>query len=140
MTVSTTPRTLTELDHVRLRSLVLRHRHGGASPAHMDAIEEMLDEASLVPSTQVEPDIVTMNSTVMVLDYGTGRRHTYTVCYPPDAAPDDGRVSALSPVGWSLLGLKVGEVARWTTPLGEQRATRIVSILFQPEASGDYTM
>lgn len=140
MKITTTERTVTELDHVRLKSLIHRHRHGGAMPAMMEEIEEVLDEASVVPSTQVAPNVVTMNSQVEVRDAASGQRSTLTLCYPPDAAPAEGRVSALSPVGFSLLGLKVGEIARWTTPTGENRAAEIVSILFQPEASGDYTV
>lgn len=135
-----TERIVTELDHVRLKRLIQRHRHGGASPEQMDAIEAMLDEASVVPSTQVMPEVVTMNSQVEVQDVDTGQRQMLTVCYPPDVAPDEGRVSALSPVGLSLLGLQVGEVAQWTTPMGEHKAVAILSILFQPEASGEFTV
>lgn len=137
---SSTDRTITELDRVRLKSLIQRHRHGSASPAQMDAIEEMLDEASVVPSTQVSSDVVTMNSRVMVQDAHTGQRRTLTVCFPPDADPARGLVSALSPVGWSLLGLRVGEVARWAAPSGEPKAAEIVAVVFQPEANGDYTV
>lgn len=137
---STTERTLTELDRVRLKSLIRRHRRGGVPPAEMDAIEDMLDEASVVPSTQVSPDVVTMYSQVLVRDADTGQRSTLTLCYPPDADPERGFVSAMSPVGWSLIGLRVGDVARWSTPAGDQKQAEVVAILFQPEASGDYTM
>ena len=137
---STTDRTFTELDHVRLKSLIQRHRQGGTAPARVDAIADMLDEASVVPSKQISPDVVTMYSRVVLLDAATGQRSTLTVCYPPDAEPESGFVSALSPVGWSLLGLRVGEIARWSTPAGDQKEAEILAVLFQPEASGDYTM
>lgn len=140
MTFPHTDRTLTELDHVRLKNLVQRHRQGGEAPDTLDAIEDMLDEAVLVPSTEVSPDVVTMYSTVMLRDTANGQRSTLTVCYPSDAEPDKGFVSALSPLGWSLLGLHVGETPRWVTPAGEARAAEIVAILFQPEASGDHTL
>ena len=39
----------------------------------------------------------------------------------------------------SLLGLRVGGRAHWHTPQGEPRSARVTAILFQPEASGDYT-
>lgn len=140
MTDSTIDRTLTELDLVRLKSLIQRHRHAGVAPDRMDALEDMLDQASVVPSTQVLPDLVTMCSRVVVQDAATAARHTLTICYPPDADPQRGFVSALSPVGWSLLGLRIGERARWLTPAGEQKEAEIVAIEFQPEASGEYTM
>ena len=50
-----------------------------------------------------------------------------------------GFISVLSPLGASLLGLRVGDVAQWRTPRGEERMARVVEVLFQPEASGDYT-
>jgi len=137
---STTDRTLTELDLIRLKSLIQRHRHAGVAPAQMDAIEDMLDQASVVPSTQIAPDRVTMCSRVVLKDVATALNSTLTVCYPPDAAPQRGFVSALSPVGWSLIGLRIGEIARWSTPAGEGKAAEIVAIEFQPEASGEYTM
>ena len=49
-----------------------------------------------------------------------------------------GRVSVYSPVGAALLGLRVGERARWHTPNGDACEADIVAVLFQPEASGEY--
>jgi regulator of nucleoside diphosphate kinase len=63
-----------------------------------------------------------------------------TLCYPTDADPAAGFVSVLSPVGVSLLGQTVGNVARWCTPAGQERAAEVLAVLFQPEASGDYVM
>jgi regulator of nucleoside diphosphate kinase len=62
-----------------------------------------------------------------------------TLCYPADADPAVDFISVLSPLGASLLGLGVGDIARWRTPLGEERTARVVEVLSQPEASGDYT-
>ncbi len=140
MTHPSPERTFTELDHVRLRSLVQRQRQAGAAADRLEAYDDMLDEASVVPSRQASPDLVTMYSQVLLRDAHTAQTQSLTVCYPEDAEPEKGFVSALSPVGWSLLGLHVGDVARWLTPAQEPKATEIVAILFQPEASGDYTM
>ena len=79
-----------------------------------------------------------MYSQLMLRDLQTGQRRELTLCYPADAQPAAGRVSVLSPVGASLLGLTVGSVAHWSTPAGEERQAQIVALLFQPEASGDY--
>jgi regulator of nucleoside diphosphate kinase len=45
-----------------------------------------------------------------------------------------------SPVGRALLGLRVGDVARWATTDGGAQSAEIVALLFQPQASGDYTL
>ena len=133
-------RTLTELDHVRLLNLAHRGRRGDGFPAPRLAIEHVLDACAIVPSRQVPPDVVTMYSQVAIQDLESGERSKLTLCYPPDAEPAAGFVSVLSPVGASLLGRTVGSVARWFTPTGQERAAEIVAILFQPEASGDYSM
>ncbi|HRH90082.1 MAG TPA: GreA/GreB family elongation factor [Rubrivivax sp.] len=138
MEVLALERTLTELDHVRLLNLLRRNRRGDGSGACHPAIEPVLDACAILPSRQIPPDVVTMYSQLMLRDLQTGQRRELTLCYPADAQPAAGRVSVLSPVGASLLGLTVGSVAHWSTPAGEERQAQIVALLFQPEASGDY--
>ena len=140
MEALTLERTLTELDHVRILNLVRRDARGDGSLAHGPVIEDLLDASAIVPSRQVSPDVVTMYSQVLLQDLQSSQRSTLTLCYPADAEPAAGFVSVLSPVGSALLGLRVGSVARWATPAGDQKAAEIVAILFQPEASGDYTI
>lgn len=123
-------RTLTELDFVRLEKLTAQ-----ALPA---ALAELLDAADVLPSREMPADIVTMNSQVEVEDPSTRERQKITVCYPGDAQPGAGFVSVLSPVGIGLLGVKSGTLAKWDMPNGAQGAVRVVAVLFQPEASGDY--
>ncbi len=124
-------RVLTELDFARLRSLP-----AGQVPSDLFDTFESLEQ---VPSKAIAADIVTMYSQVIVEDLVTGKRQKLTLCYPADAEPHLGFISVLSPVGGSLLGQRVGSVARWQTPNGDQCAAEIVELLFQPEASGDYT-
>ena len=62
-----------------------------------------------------------------------------TLCYPDDAEPQFGFVSVLSPIGLSLLGHEVGATVSWQSPDGTERMAEVDAILFQPEASGDYT-
>ena len=132
-TFAATDRTLTELDHVRLSRLLQRQSE------HRPTLADVLDGAEVVPSRAVEADVVTMYSQAQVLDAATGGRSTLTLCYPQDADPAAGCVSVLSPAGRALLGLRVGDVAQWSTPDGGTQSVRIVALPFQPEASGDYT-
>lgn len=139
-TISTAhERTLTELDHARLTTLA-RRVHTGPNASEADDIDGTLELARVVPSRSVSPDVVTMYSQVQLADQANGSRYRLTVCYPADAEPAAGFVSVLSPVGASLLGLRVGATAHWVTPAGERGAAKVVAILFQPEASGDYTL
>lgn len=134
-------RTLTELDHIRITELIHRGSHPDVVVSDAaDWFESVLKVADLVPSRKVSPDIVTMYSQVLLADPETGERRTLTLCYPTDAEPEQGFVSVLSPVGRSLLGLRVGCIARWRNPSAELCAAEVVAILFQPEDSGDYAL
>jgi regulator of nucleoside diphosphate kinase len=124
-------RLLTELDFTRLNKL----RGSPLPPGLLDTLESL----DLVPSRDVPADVVTMYSQVILEDLASGKRQKLTLCYPADAEPHLGFISVLSPVGASLLGQRVGAIARWHTPNGDACAAHIAELLFQPEASGDYT-
>lgn len=124
-------RTLTELDSSRLSRLADQQR-----PA---VLADVLAQAEVIRSRAVRDDVVTMYSRVELVDLHTRRRQMLTLCYPRDAQPAAGLILVLSPVGIGVLGLKVGDVARWPTPHGEECAATIEAIEFQPEAAGDFT-
>ena len=137
----TDERTLTELDHVRLTKLMERLARADNPYTHTSAsLEDVLDLAELVPSPQVSPDIVTMYSQVEVADLTGGESRRITVCYPDDAEPTSGFVSVLSPVGSALIGRRVGSTVSWRQPDGRETAVELRAVLFQPEATGDYTL
>lgn len=140
MEVLAPERTLTELDHVRLTHLVHRHKRGSAAHGGILPIEHVLDAAEVVHGRQVQPDVVTMHSRVLLKDLQTGAQRQFTLCNPADADAGAGRVSVLSPVGWSLLGQRVGATVFWPTPSGTKLSAEILDILFQPESSGDFAM
>jgi regulator of nucleoside diphosphate kinase len=127
-------RILTELDHVRL-SRCLRHEAARAGD-----LPDVLNQAHVVPGREVPTQIVTMYTMVLLESGDGGGRRRLTLCYPDDADPAAGFVSVLSPVGSALIGLPVGGMASWRTPDGQRVQARIAEILFQPEASGDYTL
>lgn len=124
-------RLLTELDFTRISKL-----NQGQLP---EDLLENLNSADLVVSREVASDVVTMNSQVEIIHDGSGLRQKFTLCYPANADAGRGLISVLSPVGAALLGRRVGDTACWNMPQGEARSAKVVAILFQPEASGDYT-
>lgn len=134
-TQSLVERTLTEIDHVRLLRLA------SASGTHgSHAVQEILDNCDLVPSPDVPSNVVTMYTQVLLQGEAGAAPQRVTLCYPGDAEPSEGFISVLSPLGTSLLGLRVDDIARWSTPGGTERQARVVEVLFQPEATGDYTI
>ena len=124
-------RLLTELDHARLNKL-------GLAQLPQDLADE-LQAVDLVSSQEIAPDVVTMNSELELVLPGQARRQRLTLCYPRDAQPSAGRISVLSPIGMALLGRRVGDTISWSMPNGEACQAELAALLFQPEASGDYT-
>lgn len=127
-------RTLTEIDHARLMRLVRQ----ASGTAGAEAMQELLESSDLVTSPEVPPNVVTMYSQVLLQDALGAAPYKITLCYPADADPAAGLISVLSPVGMALLGLRVGDMARWSPPGGQERTARILEVTFQPEATGDY--
>jgi regulator of nucleoside diphosphate kinase len=81
-----------------------------------------------------------MNSRVLFEDVRTNEAGTVTIVYPADANPSEGRISVLSPVGAALLGEPEGRELELPLPHGQSRRIRIESVLYQPEAQGDYAL
>ncbi len=125
-----TDRLFTDLDVVRIRKLV--------ETLVPETLSDRLDDCEAVPSRQIPGDVVTMNSRVLIRDHATGQETSFTLGYPNRGAIERGLVSVLSPLGSSLLGLRVGSDFSWRTPDGAQRSATLESILFQPEANGDF--
>ena len=126
-------RMLTKADHVRLTRLAAQ-----LQPAASRCVRPLLERSYLVPSPAIPASVITMHTQVLLQDVPHGESSRITLCYPADAEPARGFVSVLSPMGASLLGAEVGDVIRWRTASGEDRAARVVEVLFQPEAQGDY--
>ena len=131
MSYSDTARLMSELDHARILRLLPQR-------GVPEFLSELLHGAELLAPRELPPQVVSMHSHLLVEDPASGMRQELILSYPIDADPARGRVSVLSPAGTSLLGLEEGETATWLTPDGRRHALRLVRILYQPEASGDY--
>lgn len=132
---------LTAQDYNRLRSLLADlARQSRSMQAGADMLEEILDLARIVNPKNVPQNVVTMNSRVLFEDISTGEEGTATIVYPSDVDPATGRISVLSPVGAALLGEPEGSEVELPLPHGETRRIRIGSVLYQPEAEGDYAL
>jgi regulator of nucleoside diphosphate kinase len=140
MEVSSLERTLTEIDHRRLTRLMARAKADPRLLPFLEGLEELLAYSDLVEPARVPPDVVTMYSRVLLADTAGAEPGKFSVCYPEDAEPAQGFISVLSPLGTSLLGSRVGELVHWRGPHGLAQSARVATMLFQPEASGDYTL
>jgi regulator of nucleoside diphosphate kinase len=128
---------ITEFDKIRLEALIDEaEEFGGHDRKDLEALMEELAHAEVVSSEDIPPDVVTMNSKVVLRDVDTSEEMTFTLVFPEDADVDTGSISILAPVGTAILGYRKGDVIEWPVPSGMRRIT-IEEILYQPEAAGD---
>lgn len=65
--------------------------------------------------------VVSLGSTVDIIDTDSGERFTYTIVGPVEVNPAQGRISHLSPVGAALIGHAPGDTVRVNAPDGPLR-------------------
>ena len=85
--------------------------------SQLDAIEQELVEkqhllASAKPYPRYSNTRVSLGSVVELLNTN-GRRVIYTIVDSIEANPSDGRISAASPLGQSLMGKKIADTINW---------------------------
>lgn len=132
---------LTERDYNRLKHLLAElTRQSRGMQAGLETLEDILDFARVVQSENVPGNVVTMNSCVHFQDLRTLENGTVTVVYPADADPSNNKISVLSPVGAALLGESEGTEMELPLPHGQTRRIRIMNVLYQPEAQGDFAL
>ena len=104
---------------------------------YLDALQTELDRAVLVEPVEIPPDVITMNSTVSLIDIGSSEEEVFTLVFPTDGDADAGKISVMAPLGTAMLGYRVGDVFEWDVPMGRKR-WRVAKVIYQPEAAGDY--
>ena len=98
-------------------------------------LHEELNHATILRGEPVPEDVVTMNSSLILLDTETDRERLCTLVYPGFLSDAPDHISVLSPLGTSLLGSRVGETVVYERDGAEHRAV-VVDIVYQPEAEG----
>src|SRR5687768_9156390 len=122
------PPLVTHLDVQRLTSL-LATRVGLAYREEARRLRDELRRATVIASHTAPPDLVTMNSTVLLAGATDTMVREVTIVYPW-RANERGVISVLSRLGTALLGRRIG----WPT----WDDFRLVGLRYQPEAAGDW--
>lgn len=127
---------ISETDMDRIERLLESGTLEGASG--VTELERELERAKVVPSAEMPPNVVTMNSTVRFREVVSSKPFELTLVYPRDVDPNGTTVSILAPVGSALLGLSEGDEIEWPRPAGGTLRVRIEAILYQPERAGEH--
>jgi regulator of nucleoside diphosphate kinase len=132
---------ITKTDAERLGNLIeLTRDHGDrGNLAYVNTLEEELDFAEIVPSTNVRSSVVTMRSKIKLRDLDTGEENTYSIVFPSEADLDEGKISILTPLATAVLGRELGETVEFQAP-ARLRRLKITKIVYQPESAGDYDL
>jgi len=129
---------ITKFDEERLRKLIkdaqsTEYRESG----YIRDLQHELDRAIVVSPGEIPADVITMNSTVELVDAVSGDSMVFTLVFPQDADMLQDKISILAPIGTVALGYRVGDTFEWQVPDGVRR-WMVKRILYQPESSGDY--
>lgn len=129
---------ITRPDAEKLKDLIREAKNQGyrGSP-YLQKLDEELERAVIVEPQAIPRDVITMNSTAVLIDVETGERMEFTLVFPEQANIERGRISVLAPIGTGMLGYRVEDVFEWDTP-GGKRTLRVAEIIEQPEASGNF--
>lgn len=98
-----------------------------------------LNSATILDPDQIPGDVVTMNSVVKISFVDSGKQLEFKIVYPNESNFKEKKVSIFSPIATALIGFKVGDLIEWMVPGGLTKI-RIDEIIYQPEASGDFTL
>jgi len=131
-------RTTSVLDKDKLAAAAAHARRSWFSYGpQLDSFQADLRRVRVVPPDEVPGDVITMNSRFAVVDLQGDNAICYTLVYPEEDAPAQGKLSVLSSMGMAVLGARVGDEVCWISSDGPQ-VGRVRHLLYQPEAARDF--
>lgn len=128
---------ITHLDKVRILKSLKAVRHT-ADMKKFEAFAKKIESATLIDSTSVPDNLVTMNSRVRYQNLASEDEHIAVIVYPKYAHAGKENISVLSPFGVALFGSLVGQEIEYASAGNVCNKLRILQILYQPEMAGHY--
>ena len=132
--------TLTKNDYTRIYKAITDAKN--SKTINSNEAEKLLSElskAEIVPSEKIDKDVVTMNSEVKLFFKNTQKEQSFKIVYPQDANLKENKISIFSPIATALIGYKIGDEIEWIVP-GGMTKIKIVDLIYQPEAAGDFDL
>ncbi|WP_062306409.1 transcription elongation factor GreA [Alicyclobacillus sendaiensis] len=81
-------------------------------------LEKQLRNARVINEDEVDTNVVSIGSTVKVLDLDLDEEMEYTIVGSAEANPAENKISNESPVGKALLGKQIGSTVEVNVPAG----------------------
>ena len=86
--------------------------------AKIKELEALIENAVIVDESKIDTKVVSLGSTVVVLDVEEDEEIKYSIVGSNEANPLEGKISDRSPVGSALMGARAGQTVSVTTPAG----------------------
>jgi regulator of nucleoside diphosphate kinase len=126
---------ITQTDYNKLQKLLREFpMTGPQDKSCREALRQELERADIIPSDEISPDVVTLNSRVRLRDLDEDETMEFTIVLPEEADAQSGRISILAPLGTAMLGYRAGDDFEWNVPGGHCRF-HVEEVLFQPETA-----
>ena len=87
--------------------------------ARIKELEELLDNAVILDEATVDTSVVSLGSTVTVLNVALGAEFTYDLVGSNESNPAEGKISDQSPIGAALINKKEGDTVTVDAPAGQ---------------------
>lgn len=90
-------------------------------------LENIINDCQVVERSDVDVTEVGIGCKVTLIDLDADKEETYTIVGSYEVAPEEGKISNVSPIGAELLRKHAGDIVRIKTPKGT-RKFRIIKI------------
>jgi regulator of nucleoside diphosphate kinase len=125
---------VTAADHWELTAAIVAAKKLTIDGSQAPLLQEKLVHATVVPRSELPPDIITIYTRAELGDVETNERLNFMLVYPVDTNMQEGRISVFHPLGVAMLGQRIGDKIEWTVPYGVRRF-EVAAVEFQPEAA-----
>lgn len=86
--------------------------------ARIKELEELIENAVILDESNIDSSVVSLGSTVKLLNKTLNREFTYALVGSNEANPAEGKISDQSPIGAVLIGKKAGDEITVEIPNG----------------------
>jgi transcription elongation factor GreA len=91
----------------------------GFLEGRIQELQEMIHGAEIIEDNEAPTGVIQLGSTITVMEVGESDQEVFRLVGQVEANPREGKISNESPLGSALLGKKVGQTVKITTPSGE---------------------
>lgn len=86
--------------------------------ARIRQIQDRLSEVQSIDISKIPTDRIAYGSKVVLYDLDKDEKVTYQLVTSEESAPEDGKISTVSPIGQALMGKQEGDTVKVKTPTG----------------------